>query len=141
MKNRMVTAAVMAVYGLLIAVGPQTIFKVCENSTTPMRCTYSASAEIGIGLLGVLLGVLMWFTRTRREGALLCVAGMGLATLAGAVPLVLIGGCKNPKMPCVMLSFPIIYLLTGLVLLYLAVTLFLQLRKKDRKAGEAPCKG
>ena len=105
MKNKTIPAVILMIYGLLASVGPQTLFKVCENSTTPMKCTYAAAAEIGIGAVTLLLGILYLLTQTRHERLLLSIAGIGMAALTAAVPAFLIGGCKNPTMPCVMLSY------------------------------------
>ena len=133
MKSKTFPAVVLAIYGLLSSLGPQTLFKVCENSTTPMNCTYAASAEIGIGLVTVLLAVLYLLTRSRHERMLLSVAGIGMAALTAAVPAFLIGGCKNPTMPCVMLSYPILYILSAVAAAFLLFNIF-SLNKAERKA-------
>ena len=132
MKNKTIPAIAFMIYGLLTSVGPQTLFKVCENSTVPMKCTYAASAEIGIGLVTVLLGVLYLLTRNRHERMLMSAAGIGMAALAAAVPAFLIGGCKNPTMPCVLLSYPILYILSGVAAAFLLFNIF-ALNKAERK--------
>ena len=133
MKNKAVPGAVLMIYGLLTSVGPQTLFKVCENSTVPMKCTYAASAEIGIGLVSVLLAVLYLLSKNRHERLLLSAAAIGVAALTAAVPAFLIGGCKNPTMPCVMLSYPILYILSAVTAVFLLLNMF-ALSKAERKA-------
>ena len=132
MKSKSIPAIVLMIYGLLASLGPQTLFKVCENSTVPMKCTYASSAEIGIGLVTVLLGVLYLLSKTRHERQLLSAAGIGMAALTAAVPAFLIGGCKNPTMPCVMLSYPILYILSGVAATFLLFNIF-ALNKTERK--------
>ena len=132
MKNKTIPAVILMIYGLLASVGPQTLFKICENSTTPMKCTYAAAAEIGIGAVTLLLGILYLLTQTRHERLLLSIAGIGMAALTAAVPAFLIGGCKNPTMPCVMLSYPILYILSGVAAAFLLFNIF-GLNKPERK--------
>jgi uncharacterized membrane protein len=60
MKKTIILSSVVILIGLLIALGPQFLFKVCGHSEESMpHCHCSAQAEIGMGLLIVALGVCM----------------------------------------------------------------------------------
>ncbi|MBR4878508.1 MAG: DUF4418 family protein [Clostridia bacterium] len=134
MKNKTIPSIVLIIYGLLVSFGPQTLFKVCVNSTTPMKCTYAAAAEIGIGLIAVLLGVLYMTSRGGHERITLSVASIGVAIVVMLVPSVLIGGCKNPTMPCILLTYPILYALSAAAMVFLGVNV-LMLAKEEKKAN------
>lgn len=54
MKNRIVTAAINLMSGLLFLIGPYTIFKVCPTEEMVMTCHWSVRAEAGIGILLII---------------------------------------------------------------------------------------
>ena len=134
MKNKYVSAVLIAIYGLMVGFGPQTLFKVCVNSTTPMKCTYTAAAEIGVGLVALLIALLMICTRTYREGMLLSLAALGKTAFGLALPAFLIGGCKSSKMPCLMVTFPMIYAVSGILAAFLIVRILMLKGAREPKA-------
>jgi hypothetical protein len=126
MKNRIASGIAVIIFGLLIALGPQFLFKVCEpvspmaahdgGGQTWMKCHWSAQAEIGIGgLLAALgIGLLLFSSKDTRFG--LTVGVFLSAILALLIPHVLIGGCSMPTMQCQSLAFPAITVL-GILLI------------------------
>ncbi|MDR2402558.1 MAG: DUF4418 family protein [Spirochaetaceae bacterium] len=49
MKNRIISGGTVIVFGLLIALGPQFLFKVCPiMGDMIMKCHWPAQAEIGV---------------------------------------------------------------------------------------------
>ncbi|MDR0474411.1 MAG: DUF4418 family protein, partial [Treponema sp.] len=60
MKKAIIFGAVIIILGLLIALGPQFLFKVCGHGEDKYpHCHWSAQAEIGMGLLIIALGTCM----------------------------------------------------------------------------------
>ena len=118
MKNKYVVGALLLVLGLLIAIGPQKIFPVCEfNPEKPMKCNWMGKAEIGVGATGALIGVLqMVMDHAKvRMGLSMAAVPMGLLTLL--LPTKLIGVCMNVPMRCVTLTRPALLILGIAVML------------------------
>ena len=118
MKNRILISVLFFIIGALIAIGPFTLFKVCDASEMIMKCHWSARAEIGIGIIIAAAGVFYFFLKDWQ--ARLVISGLSLVVsiVAILIPAVLIGGCGNKMMACRSLSFPSLYLisiLSGLI--------------------------
>jgi hypothetical protein len=126
MKKTIIFGTAVIILGLLIALGPQFLFKVCgpampaEGGTAAeaaesnlgccgpvfSTCHWTARAEIGIGLLIAALGACMIvFTDPKTQLGL--IIGVFMASLiALAVPHALIGGCNSMAMACRRAAFP-----------------------------------
>lgn len=116
------TGALFILAGILLAVLPDVLLPVCSGQVStasgaavPMRCFWTARAEIGVGALVSLGGVL--YCLCRNTGARLGIAAVtaGAALLAVALPAGLTGVCAAETMPCRMGTLP------GLVLVGVAV--------------------
>jgi len=107
MKKSIIIGSIVILLGLLIALGPQFLFKVCDHGETGYsHCHWSAQAEIGMGFLIVVLGACM-FVFTDRKTHLGLFIGILLASIiALAVPHFLIGGCGMMTMRCRRIAFP-----------------------------------
>jgi len=137
LKNRYLSAIIYLAYGLLIAVGPQTLFKVCTSEASTMKCYWTSRGEIGVGVLFLFNAVIALVFKERQNQRLISIFGFGAGILALALPLYLIGGCGNSKMPCNTTAFPVIYLLTGLVLVYIVLNVvYLTAKIKVIKPGK-----
>jgi hypothetical protein len=123
MKKQIFGGAVVIILGLLIATGPQFLFKVCahEEGSFP-RCHWSAQAEIGIGLLIAALGIcIIVFADTKIHLGLFI--GIFLsAIIALFIPHTLIGGCGMMSMRCRRVAFPFITLFSIMLLIYSAIS-------------------
>ncbi|MDR1956292.1 MAG: DUF4418 family protein, partial [Treponema sp.] len=56
-KKQLLYGIIIIIFGLLVAWGPQFLFKVCNATEENFpRCHWSAQAEIGMGILITALG-------------------------------------------------------------------------------------
>jgi hypothetical protein len=84
--------------------------------TIPMRCHWTALAEIGLAVPLGLVG-LMSLTRAGQPARRpLAVLGLALGALVILFPLVIIGVCANAAMPCNLIEKPALLLAGGLAL-------------------------
>jgi len=133
MKKRII-GFIFTALGLLLALGPQFLFKVCERThmdEMPMKCYWSAQAEIGIGAVIAALGIaLIVFTCARiRLGLVIGILLSGINALL--IPYVLIGGCTMHTMPCRKIAFPAITVISLLLLIGAGIyTVYLAREKK-----------
>ena len=100
-------AVLAAIFGLLIAIVPQFILPVCSASLetkagtlVPMKCFWTARAELAVGALIVLTGLLLFVSRDWTTTRSLHILLSGLGIVALLIPTVLIGVCANPTMAC-----------------------------------------
>jgi len=136
MKRGIIFGSVIIALGLLIALGPQFLFKVCGHGESGFpHCHWSAQAEIGIGLLIVALGACMIvFTDVKTRLGLLI--GISLASIiALAIPNTLIGGCGMMSMQCRKVAFPALTIESVVLLVFSAVIITVVTIKKPSVEG------
>jgi hypothetical protein len=122
MRNRVISGGAVVVLGLLAALGPQFLFRVCPvMGDMLMRCHWTARAEIGVGALIAALGIaLVIFADPKiRLGLTIGVFLSGVLVLL--IPHVLIGGCSSPSMQCRTIAFPSLTVVGILLLLTAAL--------------------
>jgi len=117
-----IIAIVLMVSGLVTVFVPS--FYTCQahghaiqlsaGKSIPMRCLYTARAEIGLGVLLLAVGALLFISRKLESRRFLSIMAIILGIFVILLPTALIGVCVNPDMPCVVLMKPIL-LLTGIV--------------------------
>lgn len=163
MKNKLVSGIVFFALGLLIALGPQAIFPVCripdfgeevtksgseksggisehnmENmeGTTSMKCHWTASAELGVGLLIAFEGFLLTLfdSRQTRFGLNAAIGLSGILSLL--FPTILIGVCSSTRMNCRSLTLPALVIFSGSVIVC-SVMNGIYLYQTDRIGGRA----
>ena len=141
--TRWISGILFIVLGLLIAIGPQLFFQPCDGTLqicvngepsdkfVPMKCHWSAMAEVGVGGAIALLGVLLLcFRRAQiRFGISLAQVPLGIAAIL--LPTQLIGVCSNPQMKCNELMFPMLIVLGSLVIALSLANAFLLFKKGD----------
>jgi len=118
MKIRIIGGAAAIVLGLLIALGPQFLFKVCEPmGEMIMKCHWTAQAEIGIGAFIAALGIALLIFADVKTRLGLAIAVFLSGILALLIPHVLIGGCAMDTMPCRKIAFPAITVISILLII------------------------
>jgi len=120
MKKSIICGAIITTLGLLIAFGPQFLFRVCSTSCSCCgdipTCHWSARAEIGIGMLIAALGLCLIVLNDSKTQLGLMIGIFFSSIIALAIPHVLIGGCEMKNMACHRVAFPAITVI-GAVLL------------------------
>ncbi|HWQ64234.1 MAG TPA: DUF4418 family protein, partial [Methanospirillum sp.] len=120
-----VLAIILIIVGLLTIFLPWYILPVCEaaDKSSPgmadmhmdkgviMKCGYTARGEIGLGILGVLLGLTLLILPRREARRAVGIQTIGVGIITILLPTVLIGVCGTPTAPCVIGTKP------GLILL------------------------
>ena len=157
MNKAIINGAIVIMFGLFIALGPQFLFKTCDTNmassestedccTEPAEsgccgpaasslpvCYWSARAEIGIGLLIAAFGACMIvFTDAKTHLGMLI--GTFLASIVAlAVPYSLIGGCIMMTMRCRRVAFPAITVESVVLLIFSAIMITLIAIKKPHE--------
>ncbi|MCR5702548.1 MAG: DUF4418 family protein [Lachnospiraceae bacterium] len=126
MKNKLAATISFIVLGILTILGPTVIFPVCKEV---MACTYTKKAEIGLGILLILIGVVAFFFEEKvRLGLYISVVGIG--ALIAAAPLGWIGVCGNDMMRCRMATRPFLVVLGIIIIVVDVILIVLATRKK-----------
>lgn len=120
MRNRIFTFIILGLSGLLYIIGPHRIFKVCASKEMVMTCHWSVQAEAGIGILLLLSGILYLTAGSKEVRLFLSIQTIGSYLIGILIPAWLIGGCKSKEMACQSLTFPSLYLISILGILYTA---------------------
>jgi len=87
----------------------------------PMKCLWTARAEIVPGILLLAVGVLFFVSRSLASRRSLSIMTLILGVLVVLFPTVLIGVCMNPNMQCAAVMKPIL-LLIGIVIGVLGIS-------------------
>jgi hypothetical protein len=119
MKIRIIGGIAAIALGLLLALGPQFLFKVCAPMMDGgfMKCHWTAQAEIGIGALIAALGIALTFFAAPKTRLGLVIGVFLSGVLALLVPHALIGGCGMHTMACRKAAFPAITVISILLLI------------------------
>ena len=140
MRNRLISGIALILLGTLIAIGPQTIFPICgvhkestssvessmkssdmQNSeskmssakiSSPMKCYWTGRAEIGIGAIIAVIGLLLILVGNSNIRIGLSIAALLNSIFAASIPTVLIGVCRSSHMSCNKLALPAILILS-----------------------------
>jgi hypothetical protein len=138
MKNRLIIGIVITLLGLLLAVGTQTIFPVCEAGDKIMKCFWTGRAATGIGGVITVIGIrlLLFGNKRTRIGLLLALVPIGI--YAVLIPNLLIGVCGGAHMNCRALALPAITIIGATVIVFaIASTIWLSKSDKGRDANGA----
>ena len=115
-------ASVLIVAGLVLIFVPS--FYTCQadgkaiqlpdGRSIPMKCLWTARAEIGMGVLQLVVGSLLLISRNLESKRFLSILTIILGIFIILFPAALIGICINPKMSCVVFMKPVLSLIGAL---------------------------
>ncbi len=85
-----------------------------SGKSIPMKCLWTARAEIGLGILLLAVGALLFISRKLETIRSLSILALIIGILIILFPTMLIGVCGNPEMPCAAVMKPTL-LLIGII--------------------------
>jgi len=139
-----VVALVLLVLALFAAIFPQFyncaahgFFIELPMGTMPMRCFYSAHAVTALGIMVAIAAAGLWFLKEKGTRTILSilsiVGGFFILMTVTRAPVLGIGTCVNPDMPCVIYMRPAIYTVAPLIMAASAAGLAITLRPLGRR--------
>jgi hypothetical protein len=137
-----VIAVVILVLALVVILVPQ--FTNCSaegrtltlqnGKTVAMKCTWSAKAELALGIPLLAVGVLMAISRRKETIRSLSVLAGIIGVLVILIPSSLIGVCASADMDCNSIMKPTMIVCGILIVLASLVALVLNERKREEAA-------
>jgi hypothetical protein len=85
-----------------------------SGKSIPMKCFWTARAEIGVGVLLLAVGALLFISHKLESRRFLSILALILGIFIALFPTELIGVCAGPNMSCVVVMKPTL-LLIGIV--------------------------
>lgn len=131
MKKNKIAGLIYIFLGLFLAISPQTFFPVCEKMEKVMKCHWSAQAEIGVGIIIAVLGILLIVFKSKETQIALSLAGFISGIVSLLIPTLLIGGCKKPDMICRTHAFPAIYFASAVLIIFSLAYIVYQKNNKE----------
>jgi hypothetical protein len=95
--------------------------KLANGNTVPMKCHWTAIAEITLAIPLAALGGMLAFSKRKETGISLSVLGALLGVFVVLIPTTLIGVCASNMMLCNMLMSPAL-VLAGILVVAASVT-------------------
>ncbi len=94
-----------------------------DGRFVPMKCHWTAIAEIGLAIPLALIGVFNFTSKRKETLRSLNMISLTLGTLVILFPTVLIGVCANAMMPCNMIEKPTL-ILSGILVMAASLIAF-----------------
>jgi hypothetical protein len=112
---------ILIILGVLLAIAPWTFAPVCEvngmyaqlasGKTLPMPCGWTARAEVGLGALLVVAGILLAIAKTNETKRIIGIFGAAIGVLVILFPTYITKMCAMADHPCNLLTKPVLILL------------------------------
>ena len=101
MNKTKITGIVIALLGLLTALIPTVIFKVCAAMDGKfMKCHWTSQVEVALGIAVLVLGLLIVLAKENAASSAYAAASAINGVLVILIPTVVIGVCGSADMPC-----------------------------------------
>jgi hypothetical protein len=101
----------------------QTVMTLANGMTTPMKCHWTAIAELGMAVPLAAQGGLLFFSKRKETRRSLSAMGAVLGIFVILFPTTLIGVCAGDMMACRNLMLPTL-VLSGILLIAFCTVLF-----------------
>ena len=113
---------------LVIGIMPQftecaALMKLANGMTAPMKCHWTAIAELGMSIPLAAVGGLLFFNKRKESRQSLSILGALLGVFVVLFPTTLIGVCANNMMACRNLMLPAL-VISGVLVVAACVALF-----------------
>ncbi len=131
MKNNRLTVGVLSIIlGVVVALIPNVLFPVCESMDKKMSCYYTSKAEIGIGVLIAILGLIYVFIENKDIRVGITIAQVLNSTLVLLFPLAITGLCKMHTMACRVKTLPALIVVSVILIIGFGLNLFYLIRRQ-----------
>lgn len=128
-------ATVTAVLGILVAVAPQTFASVCKVTEKPMKCFWTARAEIFPGISIAVFAALQIVFALKNVNIQANIA-FSLAIVVNAIGVILVPSGAKPIMHCHSVTKPFLIIAAILIILAVALQTALALLQQSKKTGD-----
>jgi hypothetical protein len=136
MRKKYVFGLLFIIFGFLIAIGPETIFYVCDSGgDMVMKCHYTAQTELALGIEIAIFGAILAIQKSRAAQAATSISLVLSGIFALLVPNVLIGVCDGVHMHCNAVAKPALSLL-GIAVVIIALISFARLYREGMREHE-----
>jgi hypothetical protein len=105
-----------------------------NGRTTPMKCHWTAEAEIALAVTLLVVGGLLTFSRRRETLRALSIIGIVLGVFVVLLPTNLIGVCMGPDMLCNMVMKPTL-VFSGALIASASAVAFMIIRREAAEAA------
>lgn len=129
--NRLASGLCTIVTGLLLVFGPWNLFKACGTDVKVMKCFWSSKAELALGILFVIQGILILTMKDGEDIRRMSAMSVAMSIIAVCIPAFIIGGCMKPDMACRVSTFPSIYAISAINSIVQAIVIFRASRNKN----------
>lgn len=137
MNKKIFNGVVFIIYALALTLGPKFLYPGCPTDGMVMNCHKSLAVIFWIGIIVGIIGLAVILIKNREILLGAHVAGIVASVVVVLIPTVIIGTCQMETMPCNVVTFPIIYLITLVFVIMNTVGLVLELRSKKRESKVA----
>jgi hypothetical protein len=105
-----------------------------NGKTAPMKCLWTAQAELATGGALLVLGVVTALSKRKESQRDLGIMGLTLGAVTMLLPTVLIGVCADMSALCNQVERPAMILLGGIVMIVSAASLLASFRRTEALA-------
>jgi hypothetical protein len=138
-KNQIGGGIIAIITGTLIAFGPHSLFKICDQGhhhAGHSTCYWTAQAAIGIGILLSILGVIYLFIRSTQLRAGLSMAFAGNTVLMLFIANILIGVDADAMMACRLKTLPALNVISIIAFILAIINTIWLLRQSSQRGTE-----
>jgi len=133
-KKNYISGGAAVLFGLLIALGPQFLFKVCEahGGDHYSFCYWAARGELAAGFLIAAMGIFIILFSNLKVQMGISISIFLAVIVAGLIPYrVFFGVCANESMRCNKVTLPALTIICALSLIGVIINV-IYLEKKTR---------
>lgn len=134
MNKKLFNGIVFIVYALALTVGPKFLYAGCPADGMVMNCHKSLEVIFWIGIIVGIIGLAIILIKNREVLLGAHIAGIVASIVVVLIPTLIIGICQMETMPCRLVTFPVIYLITLVFFISNLVGIVLELRAKKRES-------